>query len=209
VHPSKKSVKELRDKVLDWRKSFDDDSKKHDYEQYVSKPSTSELFKRPEHDLSPYYWGACRVEPTNSLSGVKNIAALLKCLFDAADKHYAEMYKDVEKVPLKVSKQTYVHDYRKTIRGILAVSQFFPAVYADQSGKDVKDALEILNDAYNDFGDLEDKIAAYEYYVGHGSKKDREKAEKALKEQSEKLYTWVHKDADLLDWVAKLKSKLH
>jgi len=208
VHPDKLSVKKLRNKVLDWRKLFDDDSKKHDYGRYVSKPSSSDLFRRPENDLSPYFWGACNVEPTEKLSGVENIAALLGCLFDAADHHYAEMYKDVHEVPLMASKQTYVHDYRKTIRGILAVSEFFPVVYTDNDSKEVKDALQIMLDAYNAFGDLEDKIAAYQYYVSHGSKKEREKAEQALKDQSDRLYDWLHTDAELLDWVAKLKSKL-
>jgi len=206
VNVSDKVVKKRRDAVLAWNASFAKHTVKHSYSQYVASPELTKLVLRPLHDLSSYYWGACDVIPQLNLTGMQNIALLERCLLKKAEKNYKTVYDLLKTVPLKAKEQETLHAYRKTIRAILAVYEFFPAVFLNDSS--VTTAIDTLETAYDTFGDLENDIASYNIYEQDGSKKQIKEAKAELTTQTEELREWLKTDADLVGQLENLMQQL-
>jgi len=202
VQAKNKSISELRDIVLAWNESFTRHSLERNYSAFISSPDLTSFHTRPLKYLSSYYWGACNVVPQKNLTGVENIVYLMTCLLNLAHSDYDRMFKALGTPPLKVQDQLTVHGYRKTIRGILAVSNFFPSVF--QNNTNVTDALSTLNDVYDRLGDVEDTIAAYEYYLDKGTKNEIKTAKTNLETTASEELTWLKDTANVLDTLALL-----
>jgi len=172
VNYNKKQLKERRNDCLDWKSSFVKNIQKYDYELFVNKVSSSQLFYRDPSELSAFYWEYVNVYPKSSLSGIENIAALERGLLNLADKNYTIMTGLT--APYEDAQHTLFHDYRKLLRSITSTSEYF-AVFKQNTCVD--STIQTLNTMYDNLGNINDEVVAYEYYVQNDekSKADAEK----------------------------------
>jgi len=73
--------------------------------------------------------------------------------------------------------QAEMHDYRKQLRGILAIGSQMPVWNITV---ETQAAVAILTMAYDGLGKVEDGINAYVFQTEHGDKSDIKSAEEAL-----------------------------
>ena len=125
-------VIEARSACLSWRSSFLNEMLLHGFLGHLSQPSTGVLYHRKRSDLSPLFWG-CKGTPTPSIShtGLANLALMTTSMI----KNSLEDLPPVIRLPQvhtpKANHEQF-HNYRKLIRSLLAVLQFFPQLLPPQ-----------------------------------------------------------------------------
>jgi len=202
VNATKAEIDDLRNKVLAWLAKFRADDAADGFQLYVATPSNDTLFKHA--DLSEYFWAGAGLEPKLSMTGVENIVYLESGLLSEAEQKYTTAYDLTKQPPLKVDDELTLHAFRKLLRAIDSAASVFNIF--DGSSK-VSGWLDTISDAYDNFGNEEDKISAYRFYMDHGSSKQQKDAEKALADQTEILHEWL-KSNDLPTVLASLKDHL-
>jgi len=166
VNYTKKQLEKLRDACLQWKSGFQQNQLKYDYDVYVQKISTSELFYRDPSELSAFYWQYVDVYPEFGLSGVQNIARLENGLLQIADDNYTQLIELGE--PWQDDQHQFMHDYRKLIRSITTIYGYFNVF---NNVACVTSTMQTFNTMYDDLGNINDEVTAYDYYVQNGQKK--------------------------------------
>ncbi len=157
---------ELRQKVLDWKNHFDQDERLDAYREYLASPKKNKITERKKGDLSSHYWGDAGIEPDKSLSGVENLAKLEGVLLGNAND---ELEKTTELRKLhKDQAQEDFHSFRKQFRATTKLAGYFPQLFTDQ---DPKANLPLLIQAVDRYGDVHDKIVAYDLATEKGDDK--------------------------------------
>ncbi|MDX2093810.1 MAG: hypothetical protein SFX73_38600 [Kofleriaceae bacterium] len=128
-----------------------------DVRLYLAKPSPSNMHERDRDDLSQFFWGATKIEPSKSRSGLKNMAKLTRELLDLALEDYDTVL-DVRDIH-KVENQEVFHDFRKRIRSIGRMPGYFPAIMDPDD--DVTEQLALLTEAVTKYGEINDLITKY------------------------------------------------
>jgi len=164
----------LLDICLTWKAGYYVQLQDYDFEKLVINPSFTELYIRNKTELSTFYWGTIPTIPNLNISGVDNIAFLEYNLVISSLENYDRVM-DMKEVYTNGHHNRF-HDYRKLSRAILSVVSF--KVYNDNDTC-VTNALAVVKEMYDNFGDLNNVIVAYDFYMKHGDKTG-EKEEQAL-----------------------------
>jgi len=189
VNASKKDIDAERDLVLQWRDEYLQHEHDHDYSKYVSQPSAHKLHDRSSKVLSQFFWADAGITPLANLSGMQNLARLPRGVLTLAVQRYPVVYNLTLQPPLDPNQQVTLHEYRKLDRALLAVNSLF---WLFRNSSAVDQAIETLDDLYDNFGDEEDKISVYNYYLQHGSHSQIAEAEDELAKQTAKVNAWLN-----------------
>jgi len=187
VDYNQKELNKRRNPCLAWKSSFLKDSTKYDYELFVNKISTSELFFRDPSDLSAFYWQYVQVFPQLDLTGVQNIAALEKGLISLAKLNYTELIELT--APYEDDQHTFFHDYRKIVRSITTISDYF-TVFKQNSC--VTSTMETLNSMYDNLGNINDEVVAYDFYIQNQEPSKAEKTKEQIIQDWSSFITWLN-----------------
>jgi CHAD domain-containing protein len=155
-------LEKLRGKVLAWKEKFIVPNQLKEYTHYLNNPDRNELHGRDSKDLNKFYWGISRVKPSPDRPGLDSLRALIHDLLGLTEEDYGKVMK-IE--PLLESSDTEdssriksFHDFRKHVRSILKVYEFFPEL-APVTEKE-KTSAAILGELVKRYGNLHDKIVA-------------------------------------------------
>ncbi len=146
-----------RAEVVAWTTAFLDPDHLASDRDYLSSPSENKLHDRSRKDLSPFFWGATKIEPSLSRSGLKNMAKLTRELLSLAIDDYDHVL-DLRDIH-KEANQVKFHDFRKRIRSIARMPGYFEAIV--ESGRDLTDPMAVIADAVDRYGNLNDLIGRY------------------------------------------------
>jgi len=171
---------------------------KYSYAQFLQSPVVDKLIDRPKDLLSEYFWGGVPSVPNLNNTGLENVGILAKGQIKVAQDFYEKTVK-LEDIWLKKYHKSF-HDFRKLLRGIRYVADSFAGIFSRDPVKD----LARVDEAYDQFGDLNDEITEYQYYVDRGNQKEAELKLKEIKIMWPKLKDWLHKVEFL-----KLLQQLH
>jgi hypothetical protein len=194
-------VAELRADVLAWLEGFMASDHVAEMRAFLADPDLSHLTDRPDHDLSPFFWGEADIEPSKNLSGLKNVAALERALlalarddFDAIDglKHVTDQDDHEE-----------FHDFRKRVRSLVRVARYFPRII--KNGEDPAELLAVLDEVVLRYGDLNDRILAYDRAREEDDEDTVDELGEEIDELWDELRDW-QKDADVDDVLRDLRS---
>jgi len=186
VNYTKKQLEKLRDACLQWKSGFQQNQLKYDYDVYVQKISTSELFYRDPSELSAFYWQYVDVYPEFGLSGVQNIARLENGLLQIADDNYTQLIELGE--PWQDDQHQFMHDYRKLIRSITTIYGYFNVF---NNVACVTSTMQTFNTMYDDLGNINDEVTAYDYYVQNGQKSKAQKEKEQITQDWNSFVTWL------------------
>lgn len=152
-----KKVKALRGAVLEWAKGFRKPKRLAESRDYLASPKKKKLTARGKGELSSNFWGGSGVEPDEKLSGLENVARLERALFENANELMDETA-DLRRLHKDDVHEAF-HDFRKRLRAATKVAGYLPQLF--EAG-DPKDHLPLLVQAADKYGDVNDKIIAYE-----------------------------------------------
>jgi len=190
-----KDYKERLDPCLKWKTDFLAHWKRDNYDAYVHNISATALYTRPKSELSKDFWRHVAGEPTETLSGLANVAYLCAGQLADAASDYATMHA-LEDI-WETKYHTLFHDYRKLLRAISFVGETYPAIWLTG----VKPTqFATIDKAYDTFGNVNDLVAEYTYYKGKGDKKEEAKKKEAIVKAWKALRQWL----DSVDFKAML-----
>jgi hypothetical protein len=170
--------------VLNWKQHFGDPDLLDGYTRYVAAPLTDQMAQRKADDLSPYYWGEAKLEPTVKDSGIENLAHLGRALLELARDDFQAL-RDLRKIT-KTKNHDQFHSFRKRIRSIAKVARYFPAIFDDGVGP--ADLLAVLDEVVDRYGALNDKITAFDLARERGD--DTKALADEIEEQWDELRAW-------------------
>jgi hypothetical protein len=124
---------------------------------YLAAPSQTKLYVRDHDHLSQFFWGATKLEPSTSRSGLKNMAKLTRELLSLASGDYGNVL-DLRDIH-KPANQVKFHDFRKRIRSIARMPGYFPAIV--ETDADITAEMAVIADAVDRYGTLNDLITRY------------------------------------------------
>jgi hypothetical protein len=151
--------------------------------------SSDKFTKRKNKDLPKYLWRRLDFSPQENFTGVENIRVLLEGLLELGREDLKEL-NDIKNLTKYENEETF-HDWRKGLRNVLKLNDFFPAVrfYFSNFNTD----LATLDLAIDKFGDLNDLLVAYHK---EDNNKDKKKYKKQINENWDELKEWL-KDTDM------------
>jgi len=176
-----------RKACLDWKDTFSSHSSKFKYDIFILHPSTTELFYRPVTDLSAYYWEFVDIYPSFSKTGLENIALLEQKLVNLAEKNFTQLNK-VEH-PYDTTQHTFFHDYRKLMRSITTIQNYFNVI---KNTACVSGALTTLNNIYDKLGNINDEVVAFDYYEQHKENSKAQSMKQKIDQNWADFISWVH-----------------
>ena len=178
----------LFEKAQQWNEAFRlmvDEKSVFDY----LRGSSDKFTKRKNKDLPKYLWRRLDFSPKKKLTGIENIRALLEGLLKLGQKDLEELY-DIKNLTKYENEETF-HDWRKGLRNVLKLNDFFPGVkfYFSYFTTD----LTTLELAIDKFGDLNDLLVAYHK---EDDKKDKKKYKEQINDNWNELKEWLQ-DIDM------------
>jgi hypothetical protein len=177
----KEEVKERRQEVLDWKKSWE--KKSEQYHRYLQEPLLNEISTRKKKDLSRFYWGSSELVPDLRLSGSENLAALSRDLLKLAEKNWKSV-KEIKNPADSHELEEEFHDFRKRLRSVVRIIRTTKEIY---SGSEAD--LANLEDVVGRYGDINDKIVARLKAEEQGQEKRSERLLKEIGELWSELLT--------------------
>jgi len=176
---------QLLDQCLMWLDSFDKHMLEYDYASFVFSADPTQLFIRPKTSLSPYFWGQIALIPDLSDTGLENLGVLEEGLALESMLNYTTVMGLTEVYTNK--NHSIFHGYRKLSRSILSVATY-----------PVYDTLNCTNDAfnnvtamYNNFGNLNDEVTAYQFYKEHNQTQQEEQQKQVVIQGWASLQQWM------------------
>lgn len=164
---------------LVWEADWEEKSAEHQIEAYLSAPLLTHLETgRPASHLSSFFWRNTGFVPKESDTGLHTVSKLQESLLKIAQAAYAPLIALNDMT--QSAQQTQMHNYRKQLRGILAIASVLP-VWNDTAESEL--AVDTLTMAYDGLGQVEDDINAYIFEVEHGTKDEQKAASDALAER--------------------------
>jgi len=161
-HDLKKRLKTC----LKWKASFLENEPKHGYDAFIRSALDGELVVRPSHDYSKDFWEYIGITPSLAKTGLENLAALERGIIGQLAANYSRVVALTNIWDDAVHAD--FHDYRKLFRSANTVYGLFPAIYGPDASCNVTLGVDVFETAYNSFGDLNDKVTAYQFYMQHG-----------------------------------------
>jgi hypothetical protein len=174
---------------LSWKTVFVTNIDQYAYKAFVLSASPIKLFDRKKKDLSRDYWGKVPDVPLLNNTGDQNVAILAAGQLTEAVAYYDAIYNltDIWDTQYHIE----FHDYRKLLRAIEFVGTSYAQVYQSQYNTTVTNVLGLVDTAYDTFGDLNDLITEYAYYVQNGNQ------DKAAQLKTQIIANW----ATLKQWM--------
>jgi len=196
-------MEQLLDICLQWKATLLNNALSFNYSKFVQEASTTQLFIRPKHELSPYFWQRTSAIPQLRLSGPQNIALLQQALSVLA----IELYPDVLTLNHIYEDKVHLifHGYRKLMRSIETICTMFQDQVFVRSNCTTP-AVNLIDVAYGKFGDVNDIIAAYEFYRENGPKKKEKEAEEEVNKNWAKLQLWMKTEQLMSQFVCLVTS---
>jgi len=185
VNYTQKDYHARLDPCLAWKKDFVANIKIFNYNKFVNSISSKYLYKRSKKDLSKDFWRHVKGEPNKNKTGLQNIAYLVHGQITDAIDNYNAMYilEDI----WQEQYHTQFHDYRKLLRAIEYVSDEFMGIWTAPA----KPLLNIIDNAYGKFGDINDEIGEYTYYKSNGNKPMAEQTKAKIIKDWAALRAWL------------------
>jgi hypothetical protein len=187
VNATDPEIQKSLDKCLKCKQVYEDNADKYNFLKYLSTVNNGITF-RLKSNLSVDFWGNISEVPKEVLNGYQNIGLLsrgqltnllnLYKFIISLDKIWDPVYHDL------------FHDYRKLIRASVFIPNFFPKVYTE----DVTSESDILNKAYAKFGDINDIINEYQFYIKHNDDKIAEKKKQEVERMWSDLKGWLNSE---------------
>jgi hypothetical protein len=174
----KKELKEKREAVLEWKDDFISQFGPKDYDDFVRAPSPDQFFNRKKKNLSKYYWKAAKITPDHALNGIQNLQRLTGTTTSFASLDFQNVS---QLTTLEGDNALVFHQLRKWLRCIDLLCGMFPEMLFG-APTDVTEVVAEVSDLVSTYGDLHDKIDAYDEAVEKGKKS---KAKDLLKEINE------------------------
>jgi len=205
VNATVPEIDEQRQVVLQWTEAFVLHNQQSNYSVYVDYPNLRQLVKRSKNQLSQYFWSGADIKPNASFTGLQNLLLLERALLQLALNRYAKVYNLTYSAPYDPSNATTLHAYRKLIRAFLAVNDLFMLLHNDSI---TKQALNTLEDLYDNLGNEEDQISAYNFYVKHGTQQQIQAAAASLASETSSLHAWLTSDVNISLSLSQLLQQL-
>lgn len=188
VNYTKKELVTRRCEVLSWEADFEEKMEEHQIEAYLDSPMPTKLeMQRKASHLSSFFWGNTGFVPSEGDTGLHTVVKLQKALLDIAEQKYSPLVQLTDMTDEKQAAE--MHDYRKQLRGILWIAASLPVWNASQASN-----VEVLQEAYDGLGKVEDAINAYVFEVLHGDSKSIAAAKADLEEEWDDLVKWLDDD---------------
>lgn len=198
----KEILKERREQVLKWKKTFLDRDQQAIYVDYLRHPDSG-FSKRKKDSLSRFYWGAVSFRPDADLSGIENVRLLTIGLLNKAEEDERETRK--LKALVGFHEHEIFHDFRKRIRSVIKILNLFPTL--NPTDERAKSALAVLIEIVDRYGQVNDRIVALLQARAEKQKKKEEKIEKELQKAWNDLLEW-QRDSEVREQIALLKRGL-
>jgi len=176
---------ELLLECLDWVRKWDIENASHNNIAYMLNPSATHIYSdRKYTELSGFFWKIAEAKPASKYTGIFNFARLANKMVDFIRDALDKVVK-VEDVT-DLDGHDEFHDFRKTLRSVDYVSTVFeraamPEVTIFKPDFKPQPVLDLIDDIYMEFGDLNSDIVSYLHDVEKGEDKDK------LKKKKEKL----------------------
>ena len=152
---NKKKVKKKLNAVIDWTNEAKENQ--NIILGILEKTKKRRIEIRNKAKLSKFYWGSTNFTPDLSLSGLKNIqylqlSILQKSIIDLDQlltlrRSHNEKYEEL------------FHDFRKHIRSVVRIDEFFPQTRNPQLETDI--AFRTLKKVVGKFGDINDLLSPF------------------------------------------------
>ncbi len=188
-----KEVNKLLKPVLRWQKSFLNESFVQKMSNYIAGISSANPGSLKKSELSKFYWKQVGAEPAFQDNARDSLRDLVKGLLKKA--------RQEEKVALNMDKilrskdiETF-HDFRKRVRAVVEICQYFPEIFA--FGADDQATLALLDELVSRYGDLHDNIIRFERAEAQNEKKKAKKLEVLIDEQWSTLKKWQNQTITL------------
>jgi len=186
---------QLLDVCLSWLDNFTKDMKTYDYASVVWTADPNAMFVRPKSKLSPYFWGQVVPIPDLAITGLQNLAILEYALSLESVLNYTT----VMTLPEVYTTQNHsiFHGYRKLSRSILSIATY--SVFDKLSC--TENALAIVLDMYNNFGNLNDEVTAYQIYKENGEQEEEQEEKVIVIAGWAQLQKWM----DSISWLQQME----
>lgn len=176
------------DDVMLWKATFASYASKHDVLGFLSGDVTDGCY---DHKESHLFWGEmdgklpCGYAPaTPSLQSLASVQ-----LHNALN--YLQTIVQYDTVLGEVEEETF-HNFRKELRSFLDEYDLFGFVLLPNAGDYAKPALDLLKEARQSLGDINDKWTAYHHYVKRNEQETEQMAlEEEIVEGWDKFVQWV------------------
>ncbi len=185
----KSEVKDYRKKVLKWKKRFLKPMRFTLYKFLLRHPSTTSIYTRPKEDLSKFFWGGVKIEPDPQISGVQNIARLIREINSIAIEDYS-VVKSVSNLTKEDNEEVF-HDFRKRVRSTIKLLSYFPEVIVDQGTSDEFTAtMDLIKELVSNYGSVNDLITSYHLAEERGQRRKQRRLKRQIKEEFVVVKEW-------------------
>jgi len=150
-----------RNPVLQWLASFNQQNSQYNFGNFVT---DAQLGTYTHKNESSFYWKKVPARPTGESVGTKTLQYLLSTQLQTALKFYDTVY-PVSSV-INESIHAIFHDLRKDLRTVMDEDKEFGAMLLPQTTA-YNNMFNILGDARDKAGNINDEITAYYYYQSH------------------------------------------
>jgi len=197
VEHTPQEEEDLLFECLDWVREWGIENSSHNNIEFLLNPSPSHIFNRKYSELKGFFWKIAEAKPALKYNGILNFARLANKMVD--------FIRDALEKVLEVKDVTDLeghdefHDFRKTLRSVDYVSTVFDRAEMPQytifnPDFNVQPILDLIDNIYMEFGDLNSDIVSYLHDVERGEdKKKLEKKKEKLMEDWEELKKLVDK----------------
>jgi len=183
----KEEVKQYRKKVLKWKKKFLKPMRFTLYEYLIKYTATGVIYSRPKDSLSKFFWGSVDIAPTTEITGIQNIALLVKKLISISEEDYV-VVRTVDDLTDSQNEEVF-HDFRKRLRSILKVIGYFNQVLT-VSQDEYNEILEIVGDLVTYYGDINDILTSYHLAIKREHNRRAREFKREIKEEFKKVQKW-------------------
>eukprot|EP00123_Amoebidium_parasiticum_P008763 comp19009_c0_seq1/m.21379 comp19009_c0_seq1/g.21379 ORF comp19009_c0_seq1/g.21379 comp19009_c0_seq1/m.21379 type:complete len:386 (-) comp19009_c0_seq1:41-1198(-) len=133
---------------------------------YLSHPSITQLFHRDRRQMSIYFWRQTTTDlPTTTLSGVQNMAALIKTYLETIHDSWVTIAEWDSATVLRRFED--VHDVRKEFRAYNYTQMFFPEVWSN--GTNTTDFANTTTFFYKYYSKVKSHLELYVEYMHAGN----------------------------------------
>jgi hypothetical protein len=188
VKYSQHDLKQRLAVCLKWRRKFEVNMGVLRYEDFIKSARNDQLFFRPTRMYSKDFWEYVGDIPHQDLSGMQNMALLERGIIGQLADNYTRVVSLTD--IWDVDNHILFHDFRKLFRSANTVSGYFPGVFNMKSACTARGVAD-FNKAYDMFGDLNDEVTAYQFYVQHHDSPAAEAKKVQIQRDWAALKTWM------------------
>ena len=151
-------VKEFLKPVLDWKESFLDKDFQRASQTFFETIDADHVYKRKSKDLSKFYWRNIENLPSFGDPAGDSLIRLIKGLLKQARAEEDQLL-EIKSVVDKDDQEVF-HDFRKRVRTVVEVSEYFSELFDPSEIQKAK--LVVLTELVARYGALHDKMISYD-----------------------------------------------